>query len=138
MTAQYCKPFYFLSRISMIFLQQFKITKKNTKTTQTSLNYRVGALNWSIFVLVLLLGKGVTLLDARYGDGDGIDVENAAKYSAANAITSSGFRSNRNCMKSARSAFSSGWWRIYLPWSAFNSSYNILIISCDLPILTGL
>lgn len=60
-------------------------------------------------MLVLLFGKGVTLLDARYGDGDGIEVENAAKYSAANEMTSSGFRSNRNCIKSASSAFSSGW-----------------------------
>jgi len=59
-------------------------------------------------VLVLLFGNGVTLFEARYGDGEGIDVENAEKYSAANARTSSGFRSNKNCMKSARRAFISG------------------------------
>ena len=70
--------------------------------------YLVGALNWSIFVFVRLFGKGVGLFDARYGVGDGIEGENEAKYSAANAMTSSGFRSNRNCMKSAKRARNSG------------------------------
>ena len=59
-------------------------------------------------MFVLLFGKGVGLFDARYGVGEGIDGENEAKYSAAKAMTSSGFRSNKNCMKSPSSALSSG------------------------------
>lgn len=107
--------------------------KQNGKTCYVI--YLVGARNWSIFVLVLLLGNGVTLLEARYGDGEGIEVENAEKYSAANAITSSGFRSNKNCMKSARRAFSSGWWLMYLAWSAFNSSCQEQEKTCSASLL---
>ena len=46
--------------------------------------YRVGALSWSILVLVRLGGSGVGALDARYGVMDGMEAENEEKYSAAN------------------------------------------------------
>ena len=35
--------------------------------------------NFSMLVLVLLAGKGVGALDAKYGDWEGIVVENAEK-----------------------------------------------------------
>ncbi len=52
-------------------------------------------------------------------------VENEEKYSAANEKVSSGFLSSTNCRKSARSALSSGCWRMYTLWSFTNSSCNV-------------
>jgi hypothetical protein len=74
----------------------------------TQQNYRVGALSWSNFVFVLLAGKGVGALEAKYGVEDGMVGENAEKYSAQNCTTSSGFLNNRNCKKSAKILLSSG------------------------------
>ena len=92
----------------------------------------VGALSWSIFVLVLLAGKGVGAFDARYGVAEGIVGENAEKYSAANCTTSSGFRRSKNCRKSASKFFSSGWDRMYVPWSAFSSSWIKIMVKMSI------
>ena len=53
--------------------------------------------------------EGRAGLEERANEGtEGAAVENAPKNSEAKPVTSSGFRSSRNCKKSARRARSSG------------------------------